>query len=1032
MAASVKPPLTLQFADAFWDEQYYGVDVIDQRITNAKQTCEEIKKLYEIRSQMEGEYGDRLLKLSQLIVGQDDDGTLAESLSHIPSALETTARAHMDLAQQLLHHLQSPLDNFIKEQGEIYAAKHRRIQDKIKTRKVSYEHMVKTKDDYTSKCARLKEIYRYLEEYTASPDEQRQAEADRDACLETIRLAEQEYRQSIDTYNNHTMLWMDDWRSTCDIYQQLEEKRIRFIRSSLWAFANMMSSVYIVDDQCCERIRTALELTDVDKDILAFVEKHGTGKVLPEFAEFEDALPHMSPVHDSNSDQQHGSIEIKDLPTLPVTAINKDEDLSEHITPIQHNDVEGTSDRSVQRQSQQQQELHSVPPNSLDDPTAHKQPTENGTSTIQPQENAAHQQMSTPSQDRSINDSKPPNTPQPAGLASTIDTKRPSSIKSFESGGQQLRFKPVPNPAFAARNKENQSSSPSMENANKKKPQSPDNNTEYDNDQQLAELISTAALVAAGNDDEIDHHKRTAMTENTKDIAKNDDAIHLSDDESEDSYNIPVRPPPKNEKWVISSIRRPQMVPVRSTNAHLFDGTPSTRASMIRSSIAIADVNVEQQQWQQQQQQHNQSTVPNDQHSSPLQQEESHEVGTSAKMNRPHPALKIDIPNKNETKAAAQEAIAAGRAHTQNIPHPTQQQSYSHPQQQQQQQHQQHQQQQQQQQQNDTGGIRPPPWQQEGTSSTPQHQHSYNQYETSHHEHRYSQQQHMYGQPQQQQGGGGGLHRYGSVSGPRVAPEIITTDLDNDNTNGKMGKNGNEFSKFMKGVLKSNDDPNTKPTGSALPQELSASTSANKKDKSGRFSLGIFGNKKDKDKRNQKDGRDSMMQRTPPPGDVLISGPPGGGPVVMPGDTNTMHSYYNNNNNTNSINNGRPNGAMATSSTVIATTQPIDESNNIPNVSGHSLDQQQQQQPNGVPTGISTLQPVDSLDDRNQLSDGTPIMHYARAIWSFTATIPLEMTFSAGDRLAIVKKQADGWWDAELQGSNKSRGLVPGNYMEME
>lgn len=72
------------------------------------------------RSQMEGDYGDRLLKLSQLIVGQDEDGTLAESLSHIPSALETTARAHMDLAQQLQYHLHSPLDSFINEQKDFY------------------------------------------------------------------------------------------------------------------------------------------------------------------------------------------------------------------------------------------------------------------------------------------------------------------------------------------------------------------------------------------------------------------------------------------------------------------------------------------------------------------------------------------------------------------------------------------------------------------------------------------------------------------------------------------------------------------------------------------------------------------------------------------------------------------------------------------------------------------------------------------------------------------------------------------------
>lgn len=58
------------------------------------------------------------MKLSQLIVGQAEEGTLSESLSHIPSALETTGRAHLDLAQQLKHHLEAPLEGFLKEQRE--------------------------------------------------------------------------------------------------------------------------------------------------------------------------------------------------------------------------------------------------------------------------------------------------------------------------------------------------------------------------------------------------------------------------------------------------------------------------------------------------------------------------------------------------------------------------------------------------------------------------------------------------------------------------------------------------------------------------------------------------------------------------------------------------------------------------------------------------------------------------------------------------------------------------------------------------
>lgn len=50
---------------------------------------------------------------------------------------------------------------------------------------------------------------------------------------------------------------------------------------NFYSFANMMSSVYIVDDQCCERIRTALELTDIDKDIHTFVKNNATCQSIP-------------------------------------------------------------------------------------------------------------------------------------------------------------------------------------------------------------------------------------------------------------------------------------------------------------------------------------------------------------------------------------------------------------------------------------------------------------------------------------------------------------------------------------------------------------------------------------------------------------------------------------------------------------------------------------------------------------------------------------------------------------------------------
>ncbi|KAG1450882.1 hypothetical protein G6F55_009465 [Rhizopus delemar] len=118
--ATLQIPLGSNFSDAFWDDQYKGVDIISSKLKRSKETCEEIKRFYESRAQIEQEYGEKLLKLSATSTfDKYEEGSFAETLSCIPSALETTARAHIDLSQQLRGHLEMPLNEFLKEQREI-------------------------------------------------------------------------------------------------------------------------------------------------------------------------------------------------------------------------------------------------------------------------------------------------------------------------------------------------------------------------------------------------------------------------------------------------------------------------------------------------------------------------------------------------------------------------------------------------------------------------------------------------------------------------------------------------------------------------------------------------------------------------------------------------------------------------------------------------------------------------------------------------------------------------------------------------
>ncbi|KAI9494619.1 hypothetical protein BDB00DRAFT_761467, partial [Zychaea mexicana] len=230
------------------------------------------------RSQIEEDYGERLLKLSQLIVGQAEEGTLSESLSHIPSALETTGRAHLDLAQQLKYHLEAPLDGFLKEQRDMRRLHHQQIENARQLKNMHHTNAIKAKEFYTAECTKVAGMEKYLRErgFEMAADEEEIEEGKK-----MVNAAEQEYRRAIEVLGSVTNDWVDSWKTTCDTFQEMEEKRIQYVNGSLRSFSSMMSSVYLVDDQCCERIRTTLELTNVQSDIEEFITRYGTGKEIP-------------------------------------------------------------------------------------------------------------------------------------------------------------------------------------------------------------------------------------------------------------------------------------------------------------------------------------------------------------------------------------------------------------------------------------------------------------------------------------------------------------------------------------------------------------------------------------------------------------------------------------------------------------------------------------------------------------------------------------------------------------------------------
>ena len=57
-----------------------------------------------------------------------------------------------------------------------------------------------------------------------------------------------EYEAAVKVLEETTGRWNREWKAACDKFQDLEEERLDFAKSSLWTFANVASTVCVSDD----------------------------------------------------------------------------------------------------------------------------------------------------------------------------------------------------------------------------------------------------------------------------------------------------------------------------------------------------------------------------------------------------------------------------------------------------------------------------------------------------------------------------------------------------------------------------------------------------------------------------------------------------------------------------------------------------------------------------------------------------------------------------------------------------------------
>lgn len=247
---------------------------------NAKTTGDELKAYYSARMAIEEEYAKKLLALGKKPLGSAEQGTLKMSLDVVRAETEGMGKQHQMISQQMKRELDEPLAAFaggLKERRKIVQTG---IEKLLKQKNSQTIAVNKTRDKFEQDCLKIKG---YLAQgHMVMGQEERKNKAKLEKTQVQMSSNSQEYEAAVKILEETTGRWNREWKAACDKFQDLEEERIDFFKSSLWSYANIASTVCVSDDQSCEKVRLSLEDCDVEKDITSFIKECGTGQEIPD------------------------------------------------------------------------------------------------------------------------------------------------------------------------------------------------------------------------------------------------------------------------------------------------------------------------------------------------------------------------------------------------------------------------------------------------------------------------------------------------------------------------------------------------------------------------------------------------------------------------------------------------------------------------------------------------------------------------------------------------------------------------------
>ncbi|XP_045131367.1 proline-serine-threonine phosphatase-interacting protein 2-like isoform X2 [Portunus trituberculatus] len=278
------------FAEEFWNVEvgdFGGWEVVSQRTKEAAKvtsTCVDFMKQVAAALDVFGKTLVRVAKSSTL--PDLEHGELRNSLVTARDGVEAlgqdatdAAAAVTSQANQLSNHL---TDARLSRRRATEDIKKRQQQVKEGVRRVQH-----ARRNAQHKMRDLVDAETHRLNLECRPDA-KVKERDRDkACqaeeraAEALKEAESQHKETVKAHNTAVESWCSIASSAFRTLQDVEETRVRLVRDSFWAVANVCSLLAVHIDQHQDALRTALLQVDVGEEVAAWVSQHRTCQTQP-------------------------------------------------------------------------------------------------------------------------------------------------------------------------------------------------------------------------------------------------------------------------------------------------------------------------------------------------------------------------------------------------------------------------------------------------------------------------------------------------------------------------------------------------------------------------------------------------------------------------------------------------------------------------------------------------------------------------------------------------------------------------------